>query len=106
MQLILREALSDNSEHGREIANYTMVEVFSRVVEMVRHGQQANEFRKDIDPTLAAFMIISANMFYFQSAPVMRHIPDVGFSGDPDTFSNTVMDIFFNGILREGEQQK
>ena len=106
MQLVLRESLSGGSESGREIARYAMAEVFSRLVEMVRRGQQQDEFRKDIDPTLAAFMIVSANTFYFQSVPVMQYIPELHFSEDPNLFSKSVMDIFFNGTLQQGEPQQ
>jgi TetR/AcrR family transcriptional regulator len=106
MQLILREALSGGSESGLEIAHYAVGEVFNRLVEMVRHGQQVNEFRADVDPKLAAFMIVAANMFYFQSEPIMQHIPEVHFSDDPHIFSRAVMDVFFNGILLQGEARK
>jgi TetR/AcrR family transcriptional regulator len=105
-QLILREALSGGSERGREIAKYAVGEIFSRVVAMVEQGQKEAEFRSDIDPTLAAFMIISSNIFYFQAAPVMQHIPEAHFSDDAGAFSTGVMDIFFNGVLREGEKDK
>jgi len=105
-QLILREALSGGSESGREIAKYAVGEVFTRLAAMVQQGQQEGEFRKDIDPTLAAFMIISTNMFFFQSAPVMQHIPEAGFSDDPDAYNKGVMDIFFNGVIRKGEPGK
>jgi TetR/AcrR family transcriptional regulator len=101
-QLILREALSGGSEPGREIAKHVVGNVFSRLVAMVADGQQDNEFRRDIDPTLAAFMVISANMFYFQANPVMQHIPEANFIGDVDTYSKGVMDILFHGMLQDG----
>lgn len=100
-QLILREALSGNSERGREIANFMVSEVFSRLVAMVRHGQQNGEFRDDIDPTLAAFMIESANLFYFQTTPMMKNIPEINYSDDASAFSEGVMDIIFNGVLQK-----
>jgi len=102
-QLILREALSGSSERGREIANLMVSEVFSRLVAMVRQGQQNGEFRDDIDPTLAAFMIESANLFYFQTTPMMKNIPEINYSNDASAFSEGVMDIIFNGVLQKGE---
>ena len=105
-QLILRESLSGGSERGREIAKYTVAEVFNRLASMVEQGQQEGEFRADIDPTLAAFMIVSANMFYFQSAPVMKHIPEAQFSEDASAYNDGVMDILFRGVLQEGENKK
>lgn len=100
-QLVLREALSGNSERGREIANYMVSEVFSRLVAMVQQGQQKGEIRSDIDPTLAAFMIESANMFYFQTTPMMKNIPEINYSDNVSAFSEGVMDIVFNGVLQK-----
>lgn len=103
-QLVLREALSEDSKNGKEITGLVMGEVFSRLVTMVCQGQQENEFRKDIDPTLAAFMIVSANMFFFQASPAMRHIPDVAFSDDANTYSKGVMDVLIYGMLQKGDE--
>ena len=104
-QLILREALSGGSERGREIANHIVGGVFTRLVSMVQQGQKENEFRPDIDPALAAFMIVASNMFFFQSAPVLQTIPETHFTDDAGSYSSGVMDILINGILREGEDK-
>lgn len=99
MQLILREALGGGSERGSEIANYAMAEVFNRLRDMIRNGQKKGELRPDVDPTLAAFMIVAANTFFFQSMPVMQYLPEVDFDEDPAGFSSNIMDVFFNGTL-------
>ena len=104
-QLILRETLSGGTQNGQEIARHVVGEVFSRLVAMVHQGQQDNEFRDDIDPALAAFMVVAANMFFFQASPIMQHIPEAHFTNDASTFSNGVMDILFNGVLRKGEDK-
>jgi len=104
-QLMLRETLSEGSQYGQEITRLAMGEVFSRLVAMVRQGQQENEFRKDIDPTLAAFMIVSANMFFFQASPTMQNIPEVDFIDDANTYSKGVMDVLINGMRQKGDDQ-
>ena len=104
-QLILRETLSGGTQNGQEIARHVVGEVFTRLVAMVHQGQQENEFRDDIDPALAAFMVVAANMFFFQASPIMQHIPEAHFTNDASTFSNGVMDILFNGVLRKGEDK-
>lgn len=101
-QLILREALSGGSQRGQDIAKHVVGEVFTRLVAMVRQGQQENEFRKDLDPSLAAFMIVAANLFFFQAAPIVQHIPEALFSADASSYSKGVMDILFNGVLQKG----
>ena len=102
-QLILRETLSEDSPQGQEITRLVMGEVFGRLVEMVHQGQRDKEFRGDIDPTLAAFMIISANMFFFQASPAMQHIPEAEFIDDAGTYSKGVMDVLINGMLQRGD---
>ena len=104
-QLILRETLSGGTQNGQEIAKHVVEDVFSRLVAMVRHGQREKEFRDDIDPALAAFMVVAANMFFFQASPIMKRIPETQFTNDAGTFSNGVMDILFNGVLRDGEDK-
>ena len=101
-QLILREALSGGSQRGRAIAEHVVGGVFSRIVAMVSSGQQDNEFRPGIDPALAAFMIVAANLFFFQAGPVIRHIPEADFANDADAFSEGVMDIMFHGLSNKG----
>lgn len=104
-QLILREALSGGSERGRDIAKHVVGESFSRLIAMVRKGQQEAEFRADVDPTLVALMIVSANIFFFQSTPVIHHVSGVQFTKDADVYSKGVMDILFNGVLQGGGKQ-
>jgi len=101
-QLMLRETLSEGSQYGQEITQLAMGEVFSRLVAMVQQGQEEKEFRKDINPMLAAFMIISANMFFFQASPTMQNIPEVDFIDDTSAYSENVMDILLNGMLQKG----
>jgi len=102
-QLTLRDALTGGSSHGRDIAKHVVGEIFTRLVAMVRQGQEDGEFRCDVDPALATFMVIASNLFYFQAAPIMQHIPETDITNDPGAFSSGVMDILFNGILQEGE---
>ena len=102
-QLILHEALSGGSQRGREIAEHFVKESFTRLVDMVHQGQQEREFRNDVDPALAAFMIVAANLFFFQAAPVMQYIPEFSITDDAGNYSGGVMDILFNGVLQNRE---
>lgn len=102
-QLILRETLTGGTARGQDIAKHIVGSVFSRLVDMIHNGQQEHEFREDIDPALAAFMAIAANMFFFQASPIMKHIPEAHFTNDASTFSSGVMDILLNGIVQRGD---
>ena len=104
-QLILRDALSGGSERGLEIAKHVVGESFARLVAMVQQGQHDKEFRTDIDPALAAFMVVATNLFFFQAGPVMQHLPEARFSNNPGDYCDGVMDILFNGLLRRGDKK-
>jgi len=104
-QFILRETLSGGTQRGQEITKHVVGEVFNRLVAMVHQGQQENEFRNDVDPALAAFMVVAANMFFFQATPILKHIPEAHFTDDAETFSNGIMNILFNGVLQKGENK-
>lgn len=104
--LILREALSGGSERSREVANHVVAKSFARLVEMINQGQNRGEFRSEIDSAMAAFLIFSSNIFFFQSSAIMPHLPDISFTGDADVFSTAMMDIMFNGVLQNKEPQE
>ena len=104
-QLILRETLSGCTQHGQEIALHVVGEVFTRLVALIHQGQQEKEFRDNIDPSLAAFMVIAANMFFFQASPVMQHIPEARFTDDASRFSDGVMDILLHGVIQKKEEK-
>ena len=104
-QLILRETLSGGTQHGQNIAKHVVADVFTRLVAMIRQGQQEGEFRDGIDPALAAFMVIAANMFFFQASPILKHIPEAYFTDNAETFSNGVINILINGVLQKEEDK-
>jgi TetR/AcrR family transcriptional regulator len=97
-RLILREALEGGSERGKELAEKVVGESFSRMVDLCRDGQKSGELRPELDPALVATLMVAANVFFFQAASVMQHIPEIRFSNDPQGYSTGVMDILLNGI--------
>ena len=105
-RLILREALSGNSDSAREVAKHVVGDGFARLVEMIHQGQQQQEFRADIDPALAAFMVVSSNVFFFQSSAVMKHLPDIHFTDNADEFGAGMMDILLNGLSGKKERDE
>jgi TetR/AcrR family transcriptional regulator len=98
-KLVLRETLSGNSERGREIAKHLVGNIFSRLIAMIEKGQRRGEFRNDIDATLVAFMIVSANSFFFQASPLLENMPEINLTSDAGTYSQGVMEVILNGLL-------
>ncbi len=97
-RLIMRELLADGRKRGREMAESGFAQNFSALTAMVRKGQQSGELRKDVDPALVAVLLQAANVFFFQSADVLRHYREIGFAGDPDRYVGAVTDIMLNGL--------
>jgi TetR/AcrR family transcriptional regulator len=98
-RLILHELLTGGEQRGREFAEKVFGDNFARFVEILRLGQARGELRADIDPAMAATLLIGANVFFFQAQEVLRHFPDVNFARDPGRYSRMLADILLHGIL-------
>lgn len=99
-RLVVREVMESSPEGGKELAEQVFHERFTELVDIVREGQASGEFHRDLDPALLAHLIISANVFFFQSRNVLRHIPSVDFADDPQRFAQKAADLLFHGCLR------
>ena len=82
-RLILREALEHGDENGKALAEQVVGDPLSRLVTLIGHGQAAGVLRADLDPALAATVLVSVNVFFFQSQAVLRHVPGMGFADRP-----------------------
>lgn len=100
-RLVVREVMESSPEGGKELAEQVFFEGFSELLEIVREGQRRGEFRSDLNPALLAHLIISTNVFFFQSRNVLRHFPFVDFADDPRRFARMAGDLLFHGCLRE-----
>lgn len=99
-RLVLREVMESTPEGGKELAEEVFFDGFTELVNIVREGQESGEFRTDMEPALLAHLIISTNLFFFQSRNVLRHFPPVNFADDPRRFVDMAADILFHGCLR------
>lgn len=99
-RLISRALLEEGERLGRDLAEKVLCENFSRLVNVITEGYQTGALRREADPAMAAILLVSANLFFFESRSVFRHFPSVDFGDDPDMYSEKLMDILFNGILK------
>lgn len=97
-RLILREVLDTQANRGQKIADEVVGEGFSQLVKLLQKGQTAGEFRGDFDPALAAALFVAADVFFFEAAPILKHLPDVSFADKPSHYTAGLMDIFLHGI--------
>lgn len=98
-RLILRDLLEAGERRGQEFAEQVFGQNFARLVAILRQGQARGELRADIDPALAAILMIGMDITFFQAREVFRHYPDVGFADRPDDYSRMAMDILLHGLL-------
>lgn len=98
-RIMQHEMLKGGPRRGQELAQQVFGESFARFVEMLRQGQERGELRQDIDPAMVAIVIISADVFYFQTQHVLRHFPAVTFGHEPGEYSAKVMDLLLHGVL-------
>jgi len=98
-RLIQRDLLENGSQRGKEFAEQVFGQNFASLVKILRTGQKNGELRKGIDPAMLATLLIGADVFFFQSREVLRHLPDVSFTNAPESYSGMLVDILLQGIL-------
>lgn len=102
-RLILRELVENGPRRGRELAEGVLGENFARLVGILREGQARGELRDDVDPAVVATLLVGANVFFFQSADLLRHMPGAGFADDTTRYAEMLSSILLQGVLQRTE---
>jgi TetR/AcrR family transcriptional regulator len=97
-RLIQRELLENAPKRGRQLAEEVFSEQFSRLVALVREGQSQGLLRKDFDAALLAFLLVGANVFFFETRSVLKHLPEVDFAESPERYSAAVFALLSRGF--------
>lgn len=105
-RLIARELLKNRPKRAEELAQQIFGRNFERIVAVLRNAQAQGEIRAEIDPAAVAVLLIAADVFYFQSRAVLRHLPHTQFSHEPERYTDTLLDIIFNGALTPARHHK
>ncbi len=105
-RLILRELLENGPRRGQELAERVFGEKFARFVEILRAAQTHGALRADVDPAMAATLLIGSNVFFFEAQQVLRHFRDVDFAHDPARYSRMLTDILLRGIAAPDDKPK
>jgi len=100
-RLIQRELLENGSERGKQLAEEVFSGHFSRLVGLVREGQEQGLLHRDFDAALLAFLLVGANVFFFETRSVLEHLPEVDFGESPDRYSAAVFALLSRGFARE-----
>lgn len=97
-RLILRELLDSDRDKGKALADGVINQNFSKLVEFLREGRARGELRVDVNPAMVATLIVGANVFFFQTGEVLRHLAEVEFADQPEHYTDMVTDILLRGI--------
>lgn len=98
-RLILRELLESDARRGQELAAQAVGENFTRLIGILREGQLRGEIRPQLDPAIAAALLVGADVFLFQARSLLRHLEGVDFADAPQRFSAGLTDILLHGLL-------
>jgi TetR/AcrR family transcriptional regulator len=100
-QIITRELVMHGEQIGKELAEKVFGDNFARFVAILRAGQARGELRADVDPAMVATALIGANVFFFQSQGVLRHLRDVDFADDPERYARQMVELLLNSIATD-----
>lgn len=97
-KLIQRALLEAGDSRGRQLAEQVFAGTFGQVVALVREAQARGQVRTGLDPGLVAFLLIGTGAFFFETGPVLRHLPNAEFAADPASYSRQVFRLLMEGI--------
>ncbi|AEK59262.1 MULTISPECIES: TetR/AcrR family transcriptional regulator [Acidithiobacillus] len=98
VRLVWREILEKGAPRAKELAEQGFGELFGNLVGLIRSGQERGELRAEIDPAVAAILLIAGNVFFFQHRDTLRHYPEVSFVGDPEAYDRAMVELLLLGI--------
>jgi TetR/AcrR family transcriptional regulator len=98
-RLILQEIISGSPMRSRMLAEEIFAETFLQHVERIRAEQAAGTLRRDIDPALAAMVLRSATTFFILGRRLLRHLPGVTFSDDPELYAREATALILRGLV-------
>jgi len=99
LRLILREVFSGDDEKNRVVVEQVVGGILLRLFAIFKEGQEAGVLRAGLDPALCAMLLLGADLFYFQSHGMLKHIPQAGFALQQGQYSREMMDVILNGML-------
>jgi TetR/AcrR family transcriptional regulator len=98
-RLVLRQIEDEgHSEACLDLVREVFAPNFEKLASYLADAQRAGLLRADLQPAVAALVLVSANIFYFQHARVLSQLPGMEAVGDSEGYSRAVIDTVFNGL--------
>jgi TetR/AcrR family transcriptional regulator len=101
-RLLLHEMLTGDQPEA--IAKRVGGDNFRRLVASLRAAQQQGDVRPSVDPAVAAFVLVAASAFYYQSRSVLRHTTEAEFADRPNHYVQQVAELVAHGLRPTGEK--
>jgi TetR/AcrR family transcriptional regulator len=99
LRLILRELFDGEAKWQRIMVEQVVGSIYERLIEIFGKGQEAGLLRPGLDPELCAFLILGADLFFFQSYELQKYPPLNKYTRPKEQFSDEMMDIILHGML-------
>jgi len=97
-RLILWELFENSEQRGKRLAEEVFSETFAKVVDLVREAKSQGVIRSEIDTPLLAFLLVGANVFFFETRAVLKHLPGIDFAESPAHYSLAIFDLLLHGF--------
>lgn len=104
-RLVLREMTQGNEERGQALAVEVFGENFSRLMVLIRIGQQEGVLRADMEAADAATAIVGLNVFLFESWSVLQHLPGSHFTS-PERSGEKLLRLLLLGMIARQDDQE
>lgn len=101
-QLIFREVLNAGSGKGRQLAEQVFQRNCKAVIALFQEGVDRGEFRAELDPGIAAWMLGASEMVFFQNRNILSHMPGMGGAAAPADYAAKVVQTLLHGLLPTG----
>jgi TetR/AcrR family transcriptional regulator len=101
VRLIMREIVEGAGDRKQALAEQVLADHFTRLVSRVSEGQAEGPLRRDFDPALLAFLMLAANIFFFENRSIAAYMAEDGFARTPADYSREVFDLMLRGALAD-----
>jgi len=101
-RLIQRELLDGAEGNGKQLAEKVFADTFEKITEMVRDAQAQGAIKSTVDASLLAFLMVGANVFFFENRALLARLPGIDFAGSPAQYSETVFELLAHGFNGKG----
>ncbi len=97
-RLIQRELLDGAEGNGRQLAEKVFADTFEEITEMVRDVQAQGAIRSTVDTSLLTYLLLGANVFFFENRALLAHLPGIDFAESPERYSEAVFELLAHGF--------